>query len=207
MFNKKSSQLSFNITNAEKTQATKALIYFKHAKKNLKAASDYLDILYTPFKDNADITPEQIYKYRAALRRFRDKSISNFKAFKILAFECVNVMQDFSSDTQILKLINNFISVIDDLQTKVNSFVDEFKDLNSKDFQKNLVKCIDDIKKISDQLEDIIENRISGHVQENILSSTWIDDISKELNKKIEKKKPLLIDLFNEDKEKFNKGY
>ena len=207
MIYKNASQLSFNITQSEKNQAEKALICFKHTKKSLKVAIDYLDILYTPFKDNTDITPDQIYKYRAALRRFRDKSINNFNAFKILAFECVNVMQDFSSDTQILKLINNFISVIDDLQTKVNSFVDEFKDLNSKDFQKNLVKCIDDIKKISDQLEDIIENRISGHVQENILSSTWIDDISKELNKKIEKKKPLLIDLFNEDKEKFNKGY
>ena len=207
MIYKNASQLSFNITQSEKNQAEKALICFKHTKKSLKVAIDYLDILYTPFKDNTDITPDQIYKYRAALRRFRDKSINNFNAFKILAFECVNVMQDFSSDTQILKLINNFISVIDDLQTKVNSFVDEFKDLNSKDFQKNLVKCIDDIKKISDQLEDIIENRISGHVQENILASTWIDDISKELNKKIEKKKPLLIDLFNEDKEKFNKGY
>ena len=204
---KNASQLSFNITQSEKNQAEKALICFKHTKKSLKSAIDYMDILYTPFKDNTDITPEQIYKYRAALRRFRDKSINNFNTFKVLAFECVNVMQMFSSDTQILKLTNNFISVVDDLQTKVNSFVDEFKDLHSKDFQKNIIKCIDDIKKISDQLEDIIENRITGHIQENILASTWIDDISKELNKKIEKKKPLLIDLFNEDKEKFNKGY
>ena len=207
MFNKKSSQLSFNITNAEKTQATKALIYFKHAKKNLKAASDYLDILYTPFKDNADITPEQIYKYRAALRRFRDKSINNFNAFKILAFECVNVMQDFSSDTQILKLINNFISIIDDLDSKVNSFIDEFKNLKSKDFQKNIIKCLEDLKKTSKELDDIISNRIVSHIQENILASTWIDSVSKELNKKIENKKPLLIELFNEDKEKLNKGY
>jgi len=206
MLNKIASQLSYNISAAEKNQAEKALICFKHTKKSLKLAIEYIDILYTPFKENSDITAEEIIKYRAALRRFRDKAIENFNTFKLLSFECVQVMDIFSSDSQINKLIKTFISMIDDIQSDVNKFVDEFKDLKSKTFIPDIIKCIDNIKKNSDQLQEIIDERILSHIQENILSSTWIDDVSRELKRKIEKKKPLIIDLYNKSQENLKKG-
>jgi len=206
MLNKIASQLSYNISAAEKNQAEKALICFKHTKKSLKLAIEYIDILYTPFKENSDITTEEITKYRAALRRFRDKAIENFNTFKLLSFECVQVMDIFSSDSQINKLIKTFISLIDDIQSDVNKFVDEFKDLKSKTFIPDIIKCIDNIKKNSDQLQEIIDERILSHIQENILSSTWIDDVSRELKRKIEKKKPLIIDLYNKSQENLKKG-
>jgi len=206
MLNKIASQLSYNISAAEKNQAEKALICFKHTKKSLKLAIEYIDILYTPFKENSDITAEEIIKYRAALRRFRDKAIENFNTFKLLSFECVQVMDIFSSDSQINKLIKTFISLIDDIQSDVNKFVDEFKDLKSKTFIPDIIKCIDNIKKNSDQLQEIIDERILSHIQENILSSTWIDDVSRELKRKIEKKKPLIIDLYNKSQENLKKG-
>jgi hypothetical protein len=206
MLNTRASQLSYNISAVEKNQAEKALICFKHTKKSLKSSIEYIDILYTPFKENPDIPLEEIIKYRAALRRFRDKAIENFNAFKLLSFECVQIMDIFSSDSQINKLIKTFISMVDDIQSDVNKFVDEFKDLKSKTFVSDIIKCIDNIKKHSDQLQEIIDDRVLSHIQENILSSTWIDDVSRELNRKIEKKTPLIVDLYNKSKENFGKG-
>ena len=199
---KKATQLSYNITAEEKLKAESALLCFKHTEKKLKAAISHLDIIYTPFKNHADIKSEEIVKYRAALRRFRDKSIENFNEFKKLSFNCVNIMQIFSSDTQIFKLIKTFISIIDELENCVNKFIAIFDDLKSKTFAEDVVKSIDKINEKSSQLEDIVNNRINTHIQNNILASTWIDDLSKDLNKKIEKKNPIMMDLFRTRQEK-----
>src|SRR6266481_7869311 len=97
-------QLSYDFSDSEKEQAEKAIVAFEYSVKTLKIATDHLNILYIPFKDNPNITNDQLLKFRAALRRFRDKSIENFNTFKIIAFKCITLMQLFSSDTQTVKL-------------------------------------------------------------------------------------------------------
>src|SRR5271166_5823072 len=88
-------QMSYTVSDAEKQQAEKALIYFKATENTLLQAADHLNIMLTPFKDNPDIKPEDVVKVRAVVRRFRDKAIENFDEFKGLAFKCVNIMQIF----------------------------------------------------------------------------------------------------------------
>jgi len=107
-------QMSYDVSDSERSQAEKALLYFKAAEKYLVQASDHLNIMKTPFKDNQDMTPEDVMTARAVIRRFRDKAIENFDSFKKVAFDCVNLMQTFSSDTQTLKLMKSFISSVDD---------------------------------------------------------------------------------------------
>jgi hypothetical protein len=197
-------QMSYNVTDTEKKQAEQALLAFSSALKVLKQASDHLNIMKTPFKDNPDMQPEEVMKARAAIRRFRDKAVDNFNNFKEIAFKCVNAMQMFASDTQSVKLMKSMITAIDELEVKVNNFVEIFNDLESKDFAKNVVTGIEDIQKQCNTIEEIIDERIKPHVQNNILATSWVDSVSKNLQMKVEKQTPLIMYLYNKRQEQLN---
>jgi hypothetical protein len=196
--------MSYKVTDSEKYKAEQALIYFEEAAKLLVKASDYLNIMKTPFKDNADMTPQDIVKARAVVRRFRDKAIDNFNSFKQMAFKCVDIMQIFSTDTQTLKLIKAFITSIDELEAIVNRFANLFSDLESKNFSTDVVTNIESIQEKCDDIDDIIDERIKSHIQTNILATSWVDSISNDLQMKIEKKTPLVLDLFNARQKQLN---
>jgi hypothetical protein len=197
-------QMSYNVSDTEKSQAEQALLCFSHTLKTLNIASDHLNVMKTPFKDNPDMTPQDVMKARAAIRRFRDKAVDNFNEFKQNAFKCVNIMQSFASDTQTVKLMKSFITSIDDLEIKVNKFIDIFSDLQSKDFPKNIVKAIVDIQKDCDEIDQIIDERIRDHIQNNILATSWVDSVSNDLQMKVEHKTPLILDLFNGRQQQIN---
>lgn len=198
--------MSYDVSDSERSQAEKALLYFKAAEKYLVQAADHLNIMKTPFKDNQDMTPEDVMTARAVIRRFRDKAIENFDNFKKVAFDCVNLMQTFSSDTQTLKLMKSFIASVDDLEASVNQFADLFNDLHSKDFVKDVVAAIENIQKQCDGIEEIVDERIKSHIQTNILAKSWVDSISNDLQMKIEKKTPLIVDLYNQRQEQLNEA-
>lgn len=197
-------QMTYDVSDAEKTQAQQALILFNFTLKQLDLASDHLNIMKTPFKNNPEMSPEEVMKARVSIRRFRDKAIDNFNEFKKTAFKCVNVMQNFASDTQTLKLMKSFISAIDDLEVKVNKFADIFDDLEVKDFATNVVKEIEAIQEQCDDITEIIDERIKNHIQNNILATSWVDNVSEELQEKVQEKTPLILDLFNRRQDQLN---
>lgn len=198
-------QMSYEVPDEEKHQAEKAISYFNHAAKLLSVASDYLNLMKTPFKETPDISPEEIMKTRAALRVFRDRSVEQFNLFKYTSFKCVKSMQNFASDTQTLKLMKSFITGIDDLQIKVNKFIELFNNLQDKDFVKNVIDSIESIQEHADGIDSAIDERIKPHIQNNILASNWVDDVGDELQIKLNKKTPIIIDLFNERQDQLNK--
>ena len=197
-------QMSYDVSDSEKVQAERALIHFKAAEKLLNKASDHLNIMNTPFKDNPEMSPEDVMKARAAIRRFRDKVVDNFNEFKVEAFKCVHIMQNFAADTQTVKLMKSFISSIDSIESLVNEFVNIFNNLKDKDFAKKVVSSIDSIQKECSSLEKIIDERIINHIQSNILAKNWVDSISNNLQMKVEQKTPLILDLFNKRQEQLN---
>lgn len=197
-------QLTYNVSDTEKRSAEKALLYFNSSEKLLNQASDHLNIMKTPFKDNPDMSPEDVMSARAVIRRFRDSSIDNFNKFKKVAFQCVNIMQMFSTDTQTLKLMKSFITSIDELEVKVNNFSDLFNDLQSKEFVHNIVMHIEDIQKQCDDVNEIIDERIKSHIQTNILATSWVDSVSNDLQMKIEQKTPLVVELYNQRQNQLN---
>jgi hypothetical protein len=197
-------QMSYDVSDEEKNQAEKALLAFEHASKTLQLANNHLDIMKTPFKDNPEIDPKEVMKARVAIRRFRDQSVDNFNTFKRQAFNCVNVMQMFESDTQSLKLMKSFISSIDDLEMKVNKFVELCSDLEAKSFVQDVVKELDAIQEQCEDIQEIIDERIKNHIQSNILATSWVDNVSNDLQMKIEEKTPLIVDLFNQRQDQLN---
>lgn len=197
-------QLSYNVSDNEKNVAEKALLYFSDAEKKLEMASSHLDILQIPFKENQDIKSEHLMKERAVLRRFRDKAIENFNLFKISSFKCVDIMQYFASDTQSVKLLKSFITQIEDLEKEVNLFADLFKKIDSNEFVSLVVSNIDSIKNKCEELSNLINQRIKDHLQTNILAKSWVNSVSNQLQKTVEKKKPLILDLYNKMQDDLN---
>lgn len=196
--------MTYEVSDEEKTQAEKAILYFNHTSKILEIAQSHLNIMKTPFKDNPEIDSKAIMKIRAAIRRFRDKSIENFNDFKKEAFKCVNIMHTFESDTQTLKLMKSFISSIDELETKVNHFASLFDDLESDSFSVDVVKAIEEVQTQCDEVIEIMDDRIKTHIQMNILATSWVDSVSNNYQLQIEQKTPLIVELFNKRQDQLN---
>jgi hypothetical protein len=166
--------------------------------RKLKTCEEHLDLIYTPFKNNPNITPEQTYKVRAALWRYKDRVADNFNAFKRIAFRCFVMIQPFASDTQIIKFNKSFVLAIGDIEKQVNRFIDLFQNLEAKDFAATVVKSVENIKKETAQLEQIIEDRIKAYIENNILAVNWTDHVSDLLQEKVEKRVPLAVRLVEE---------
>ena len=196
--------MSYEVSDEEKMQAERALMYFDHSIKQLQLASNHLDLMKTPFKNNPEMDPKEVMKARAPIRRFRDKSVENFNLFKRSAFQCVKLMQDFSNDTQTVKLMKSFITTVNDLETKVNEFVELFSDLEEKDFANNTVSSIEAVQEKCDDIEELVDDRIKDHIRQNILATNWVNSVGKEIEMKIEPKVPLVLDLFNKRQDALN---
>lgn len=196
--------MTYDVSDAEKAHAEKALLAFNYSLKELNIAKEYLNVMYIPFKDNPNISEREIVNFRAALRRYRDKSIENFNKFKFASFKCVSLMEYFSYDTQSNKLIKSFIASVEALEDKVNKFSELFAKLEDKNLVNDLIKSIENIQKEIDKIIEIIDDRIKTHIHTNILGKTWVDDVGNKLNLKIEKKVPLLQELNKQRDEQLN---
>ena len=180
-------QLSYNVSDNEKNVAEKALLYFSDAEKKLEIASSHLD-------------NDLILK----ARNNTDKAIENFNLFKISSFKCVDIMQYFASDTQSVKLLKSFITQIENLEKEVNLFADLFKKIDSNEFVSLVITNIDSIKNKCEELSELINQRIKDHLQTNILAKSWVNSVSNQLQKTVEKKKPLILDLYNKMQDDLN---
>ena len=197
-------QLSYDVSDAEKQQAEKALLCFEHSLKSLYQATRHLDKMAIPFKDHPDIKPEEIVEYRSSLRQFRDKVIENFTAFKVDSFRCIEALQIFTSDTQTLKLINLFTSSVEEIENKVNEFSSLFDNLEAQTFIQDLNKKIDELKASCKELKEIIDERIIEHLKTNIIGKNWVSSIGDQLQVSIEQQTPILIDLFKQRQEQLH---
>ncbi len=199
-------QLSYEVQNEEKDRANKVILYLDYIVKQLKKCNEHLDLIYTPFKDNPNITPAEAYKARAGLRRYRDRVADNFNELKRNAFRCFVLLRGFESDTQTSKLTKSFVLSIGDIEKQVNRFIDLFSDLEAKDFGATIVKAVENIKKEISQFEQTIEDRIKTHIQNNILARSWTDTVSETLQEKVEKNIPFSIQLVEERDKKIGNG-
>lgn len=195
------SLMTYEISDSEKDHAEKAIRWFNYALKKLEACDTHLDLIYTPLKQKDGITPDALFKIRASLRLYRDKVAENFNDFKTAAFKCYVMMQPFTSDTQTEKVLKSFVASIEDIETQVNRFIELFDNLKSEDFIEAIIPAIDHIKKEISELKQIVEDRMKGHIQSNILAKNWVDAVSNELQEKVEKKSPLVMQLVEERSE------
>ena len=199
MFKTSQLQISTDISEEEKYYAKKIILNFKQCSKMLEFSKEYLESIFTPFKDNPNISGEEIYKERAMFREYRDELVNNFNEFKLIAFKCVNLCRRFESDNEVLKLINSFIMIIDELEKLVNQLIENFESskLKSNDFVKNITSKIEEIKKKISDINNLINDRIKTYFQENILASNWLDEIAEKHKIQLNKYEPIMVDIMN----------
>lgn len=197
-------QMSHPLSPAEKASAEKAVIVFDTAIRELNKATDHLHIMQTSFGDNPDIPEDDIIKFRAALRRYRDKVLENFSAFKTAAFKCIVSLKPFSTDTETTKITKSFITLVDELEEKVNKFADLFTDLKDKSFVQSIISSLANIEKKTEEIKEFIEDRAKIHIQKEILGRTWIDSIMDELDVKMDNQLPKILELEEDRKQQLS---
>lgn len=169
--------MSYEVSDFEKKQANKILVYFDQISKEIYKCTDYLNLLYIPFSENPNIPKDHILKVRSKLREFRDNALNKFNILKQIASKCVKEMKMFDNDTQLNKLMTLFITNVENVEESVNEFSNLFSDLESKDFVFEIVNSINKINSNCKQLDTLIYDRIINNIKDNILSSNWMNNI------------------------------
>lgn len=191
-------EMSFDIPTEEQKEAELASDYFSQVINALNYAKDHLNIIYDPFQKAENLTPEAVWEYRSAVRRYSDQIIKNYNKVKAFAFKALMRINVFSSDTHIMELINSFKDSINDLKKQVNILLEILEDLKSVDFKKNVMLAIENVRKQSSEIEKLIRERILDHIDSNILSTDWISDIGEDMKMKFREKIPYITQLFQE---------
>ena len=193
-------QMTYDISDSEKMYAEQALHATDYMLGMIESFINHLDMMHLPFTENQDITPEQVWQFRATFREYRDQAKKNWQEVKNVGFKIVKLMNNFMSDTQIEKIMKSFNASLDDVSKQFDAFIILFNMLQSADFKANAVKSIDAIKKETAQLKEIIDERVQNILEKDILAKSWIDQTG-DISVNLEKNKPFDIKLFEERKE------
>jgi hypothetical protein len=195
--------MNYDISDVEKMQAEKAITAFSKLIKVIDVFADHLQKMFIPFKENQDITPEQIWKFRRTFRDYRDRAEENLDNMKEAAFHCAQIMMTFMSDTQVEKLMKSFNMSIDDVSKQFRIFKDYFNNLQADDFKDNAVKTLDTMSKEIDQLKEIVDERIQSYLETDILAKSWVDEAGGDNH--IEEKVPYDSKLFDAQQQELSK--
>jgi len=195
-------QMSYEVTEKEITDANKLISYFDKFNKKLDVNKNHLDEILNSFKDAPENTdPEEVYNKRGIFIAYKDEVKQDFLELIQLAVYCLATSNLFNTDSQIQQLVSSFNDYVEDLQKQVGFFEDVFNDLKDKDFGKNVVEVVKDVKKTSVQLEQLIKERIIPHMKKNIMGQNWATEISEKSNVSLERPKPFMVQLEEKRKE------
>jgi hypothetical protein len=193
-------QMHFGVPESEKRIAEKAEEYLNQLVVNMQDTKDYLNLIYIPFQKHQNIDMEMITDYRKTFREYRDQVKLKFRKIAKLAYKCVALMNEFSTDTSTEEIMESFMGSVRELEKYVDTFVSIFSNLNSAEFRNHLILTIDSLKKQMNQIEQLIKDRILEHIDSNILAKNWAKNISNrfEDSEPIEERVPLVVQLFKE---------
>lgn len=191
-------QMNFNVPESEKRVAEKAEEYFEQLLAKMEDATNYLDLIYTPFSKYQNVDTEMIIQYRRTFRQYKDQVQRKFENILRMSYRAVGLMNEFSVDTATEELMNSFMGSVRELEKYVDTFVSIFSNLSSPDLRNNLVSTIDSIKRQLSQVRQLVTDRILDHIDTNILAKNWAKDLSDRFEEPLQERVPLVVQLFRE---------
>lgn len=191
-------QMNFQVPESEKRVAEKAEEYFEQLLAQIQSVSEYLDVIYHPFKKRQNVDMDMVVEYRKTFRQYRDQVKKKFSSIIKKSYRAVALMNEFSIDTATEELMDSFIGSIRELEKYVDTFVSIFSNMNSSEFRNHLVSTIDSIKKQLSQIRQLVTDRILEHIDSNILAKDWAKDLSERFEEPLEERVPLVVQLFKE---------
>jgi hypothetical protein len=190
--------MNFAVPDSEKRVAEKAEEQFENLLARLKVNSEFLGAIYEPFKRHQNIDSDILLKYRKTFRDYRDEVQVKYEKALKSANKCMVLMSEFGTDTVIEKMMDSFISLIKEIEKDVNAFLSIFSNIDDPEFKTYVITCVDAIRKRSNQVKQIVNDRILDHIETNILAKNWADNLSERFQEKIKEKVPLVVQLFHE---------
>jgi hypothetical protein len=191
-------QMSFTVPNSERRLAEQAEQQFESLIARIKLATEHLDLIYTPFYKHENLDPDEITKYRAVLRNYRDQVQENFTNLLESADQGMILMGNFSTDTDVEEMMRSFDASTKELIGQFETFLTIFNNLSNPDFRNNLLASIDSIKKQANQLKQLINDRILEYIDTNILAKNWMSDLAVKYEGKVKQRMPLVVELYKE---------
>lgn len=194
--------MSIDVPDSEKKLAQRVVRKFQFLVKKIDAFDKHLDILYNPFKSHENVSEESITEHRAALRRYRDKINENFDEIKVFIVGCITDFNQFSSDTNIAELITSFNDNVTSISDNLEILATNLDNWQDKDYRASVMGSIELVKKDTEQLETLINDRIITDINKNILGKNWTDNLDDKLKSSIKDREPYIKQLHDEKEKK-----
>lgn len=207
MLNKKaySIQMNYSVPESEKQIAKQAEAYLEYLENKLDKFSQYLDIIYLPFKKYHNVDMEMITEYRRTFIQYKDEVKKRFLSINDLVYKIIKLLNNFSSDTSTSEIVESFINSVKDLEKYVETFVSIFSNFNDNDFSKYIISTIDSINKQINQTKQLVKDRLVEHIDTNILAKDWMSDLETKIDLEENTNLPLVMRLFRERQEALSK--
>lgn len=197
--NSYSVQMNFDVPESEKKVAETARQHFEEVIVACEDLADYLRKIYNPFYKLQNPDMKLIQKYSKTFIDYSKEVNKKFNDILIATKNSVKTMEEFSADTSTEEMMDSFMGTIRELRKYIDIFMSIFQNLNNQDFRNNLISTIDSIKKQTNQIKQLVNDRILEHIENNILARNWSENISDDQEEaKKEEKVPLFVELYRE---------
>jgi hypothetical protein len=186
--------LSFKISDEEKKSAKRCIDLFDKAVHHLNELNDYLDKIYNPFKNHNKVSAKSVHRYRGAIKRYSDSIDDKTSYIKKVILLAVGELDMFSSDMKIQDILNALSDDMSDTDEQIFSLRETLEswdlavdkepgpDNNDNiDYRQTVISAVELAKKEIAESINLIEDRIITHINDNILSNNWVQNVSNEL--------------------------
>lgn len=187
--------MSFKVPESEKQIARECLEILSLILNKLSLSNEHLDIIYNPFSKYQSISAEAINKKKGAFNRFKQQVKKNYEEIKTYSAYFVKKISNFDNDSHCSELISAFNDSYKDAENAVEDLLSSLDDLTDQNFRENIIVNIENIKKESAQLEQLIDARIMKYLNEDVLGKNWINDSIEQNKISIEEKEPIINQL------------
>lgn len=194
-------ELTMDIPESEKKLAANSVIHFQKLIRKLDVFDSHLDKMYNPFKKYTVVSKESVLENRWAVWNYFKQIKENFKNAKDVATVCANDLEHFSNDPTFNELKNSFIADFGDVESSLLELENNITNYEIQDYKNIIVKIFDNLKKQIIELKKLIFDRIITNINTNILAKNWVDKITNDTQKTIEKNEPLISRLYREREE------
>jgi len=175
-------RITFKVPDREKKKGKLAIDEIDNLVENkIRMFIDHLDLMYEPFNEHKGITPDQAGDAAIHIDNFASVVEENLTKIKRKVYTIMKALEVFDSDTTIYSMLNSINDSINLIDNSVNSFVDILHKKESPDFQTNVIKAIEIIKKEVAQLKQLTLETIKDYLRDNIILENWTTEIEEEI--------------------------
>lgn len=176
-------RMILNITDEERSVAQQIRKEFKELLKKIDISVEVVKKLKDSIAEQKPSKKELREKYRGRLLRFRRKIKKHFNEFLEQAKPTLEKMSKVS-DPDMVRLRELIISELDELSDGAEKIMDLLGESDLDGFTKKLETVVGHMDKRQKSINDVIENQLFSHIEQDILGKMKISEIKFRIQKR-----------------------